>query len=173
MSEQPNVCVIPTIHNADVYRTDNVPFVAINFSSDNIYLPIGEVMGFIQCQSLDVYEIVTKTSTEPSSAILDKGYDTGESDIEHELEVLLKIDEKKCITSPADIAVDREVNLQEAEVTKEQQEAFKKLCDGYRDIFSVGSGYIGKTQLLEMEIDTGDSPPITQKHYTLLLKHAT
>ena len=26
--------------------------------------------------------------------------------------------------------------------------------------------------LLEMEIDTGDSPPITQKPYTLPLKHA-
>ena len=31
---------------------------------------------------------------------------------------------------------------------------------------------IGKTPLVEMEIDTGDSPPITQKPYTLPLKHA-
>ena len=31
---------------------------------------------------------------------------------------------------------------------------------------------IGKTPLIEMEIDTGDSPPITQKPYTLPLKHA-
>ena len=30
-----------------------------------------------------------------------------------------------------------------------------------------------KTLLIEMEIDTGDSPPITQKPYTLPLKHAT
>ena len=36
----------------------------------------------------------------------------------------------------------------------------------------VDSGNIGKTPLLEMEIDTGDSPPITQKPYTLDLKHA-
>ena len=35
------------------------------------------------------------------------------------------------------------------------------------------SSDIGKTPLLEMEIDTGDSPPITQKSYTLPLKHAT
>ena len=32
---------------------------------------------------------------------------------------------------------------------------------------------IGKTPLIEMEIDTGDSPPITKKPYTLPLKHAT
>ena len=42
----------------------------------------------------------------------------------------------------------------------------------YKDIFSVDSSNIGKTPLLEMEVDTGDSPPITQKPYTLHLKHA-
>ena len=35
------------------------------------------------------------------------------------------------------------------------------------------SSDIGKTPLIEMEIDTGDSPPITQRPYTLPLKHAT
>ena len=39
------------------------------------------------------------------------------------------------------------------------------------DIFSTESGDIGKTPLLEVEIDTGDSLPITQKPYTLPLKH--
>ena len=117
-------------------------------------------------------EIVTRTSIEPSSVILDEGYDTGESEIEHELEVPLRPDEKKFITSPADIYVHRKVDLQDAEVTKKQQEAFKELCDEYRDIFSVNSGDIGKTPLLEMEIDTGDSPQITQKPYTLPLKYA-
>ena len=31
-----------------------------------------------------------------------------------------------------------------------------------KDIFSIHSSDIGKTPLIEMEIDTGDSPPITQ-----------
>ena len=62
----------------------------------------------------------------------------------------------------------RKVDLQDAEVTEEQQEAFKELCNEYRDIFSVDSGDIGKTPLLEMEISAGYSPPITQKPYTLL-----
>ena len=52
------------------------------------------------------------------------------------------------------------------------QNAFKKLCNEFKDIFSVDSSDIGKTPLVEMEIDTGDSPPITQKPYTLPLKHA-
>ena len=42
-----------------------------------------------------------------------------------------------------------------------------------KDIFSIDSSAIGKTPLIEMEIDTGDSLPITQKPYTLPLKHAT
>ena len=40
------------------------------------------------------------------------------------------------------------------------------------DIFSLDSGDIENTQLLEMEIDTGDSPPVTHKPYTLPLQHA-
>ena len=119
MNEHPNLCIIPTIHKVEVYKPDNVPFVAITFLSDNIYLPKGEVMGFLHCQSLDLSEIVTRTSIEPSSFILDEGYNTGESEIEHELEVPLRPDEKKFITSPADIDVHRKVDLQDAEATKE------------------------------------------------------
>ena len=48
----------------------------------------------------------------------------------------------------------------------------KELCSEFKDIFSIDSSDIGKTPLIEMEIDTGDSPPITQKPYTLPLKHA-
>ena len=47
------------------------------------------------------------------------------------------------------------------------------LCTEYKDIFSTDSSNIGKTPLIEVEINTGDSLPITQKPYTLPLKHAT
>ena len=79
--------------------------------------------------------------------------------------------EKKFITSPADIEVHRKVELQDADISDEQQQAFKDLCTEFNDIFSTDSGDIGKTPLLEVEIDTGDSLPITQKPYTLPLKH--
>ena len=80
--------------------------------------------------------------------------------------------EKKFTTSPADIEVHQKVELQDADVSEEHQNAFKELCKEFKDIFSVDSSDIGKTPLVEMEIDTGDSPPITQKPYTLPLKHA-
>ena len=64
------------------------------------------------------------------------------------------------------------MDLQDAEITREHHEAFKELCNEYKDIFSIDSSDKGKTPLIEMEIDMGDSPPITQKPYTLPLKHA-
>ena len=58
-----------------------------------------------------------------------------------------------------------------ADIADEQRKAFKDLCTEFSDIFSTDSGDIGKTPLLEVEIDTGDSLPIIQKPYTLPLKH--
>ena len=43
-----------------------MPLVVINFLADDIFLLKGEIMGFMQDQSLDISEIVTETSTEPS-----------------------------------------------------------------------------------------------------------
>ena len=123
-------------------------------------------------QSLDISEITTETSTEPSPILLEEDNDI-EGLKEQKKKITLKYTEKKFITSPADIDVHRKVDLQNADITEEQQNAFKELCDEYKEIFSTDSSDIGKTPLIEMEIDTGDSPPITQRPYTLPLKHAT
>ena len=166
----PNLCIIPMIHNVDIHKIENVPLVVINLSTDDIYLLKGEIMGFMQNQSLDISEIVTETSTEPSPIMLED--DDKEVLQEQEGEVNIKM-EKRFITSPADIEVHRKVELQDAEVTEAQQKAFTKdLCMEFNDIFSTDSGDIGRTPLLEVEIDTGDNVPITQKPYTLPLKHA-
>ena len=129
-------------------------------------------MGFMQSQSLDISEIVTETSTEPSPILLEEDNDIEELK-EQKRKIKLENTEKKLITSPTDIDVHRKVELQDAEVTEAQQNAFKELCDENKDIFSTDSSDIGKTPLIEMEIDTGDNPPITQKPYTLPLKYAT
>ena len=109
---------------------------------------------------------------EPSPILLEE-----EDDIEGLQEQKRKIipenREKKFITSLVDIEVHRKVELQDVDITEVQQNAFRELCNEFRDIFSIDSSDIGKTPLIEMEIDTGDSPPITQKPYTLPLKHGT
>ena len=156
----PNVYIVPMIHNVDTYITERVPLVLINFSVDDISFLKGEIMGFLQNLSLDISKIRTETSTEPSPLIMKEDNVT---------EVLQEQGEKKFITSPADIDVHQKVELQDAEVSEEHQNAFKELCAEFKDIFSVDLSDIGKTPLVEMKIDTRDSPPITQKPYTLPL----
>ena len=80
--------------------------------------------------------------------------------------------EKKFITSPADVEVHRKVELQDADISEEHRKQFEELCEEYSDIFSKDSGDLGRTPLVIMDIDTGDSPPISQKPYNLPLKHA-
>ena len=41
----------------------------------------------------------------------------------------------------------------------------------YPKVFSLNNEDIGCTQLVTMDIDMGDSPPVCQKPYTLPLKH--
>ena len=67
----PNLCVIPMIHNVDVHQTENVSLVVINLSSNEVYLLKGETMGFMQNHSLDISEVITETSTEPSPIIFE------------------------------------------------------------------------------------------------------
>ena len=69
--EYPNLYIVPMLHNVDIYTTESVPLVLINFSVDDISPLKGEIMGFLQNQSLDVSEIRTETSTEPSPIILE------------------------------------------------------------------------------------------------------
>ena len=92
------------VHYVDIHKTENAPLVIINFLTDSIYLSKGEVMGFMQDQSLSKSEIVTKTSTEPSPILLEEDDDI-EGLPEQKRKVTSENREKKFITSPADIEV--------------------------------------------------------------------
>ena len=133
-NEYPNLYIIPMIHNVDIHKTEDVPLVVINFLKGSVYLSKGEIMGFMQSQSLDISEITTETSTEPSPILLEEDNDI-EGLEEQEKRIALGYTEKKFITSPADTDVHRKVDLQDADIMEEQQNAFKKLCDEYRHFF--------------------------------------
>ena len=76
--------------------------------------------------------------------------------------------EKMFITSPADVDTHRKVKLQDAEVLDKYKEEFEKLCEEFNDIFSRDSSDIGKTPLITMEIETGDSPWYVKGHIICL-----
>ena len=77
-------------------------------------------MGFMQNQSLDISEIVTETSTEPSPISLEEDNDIEVLQGEVE-ERISENKEKKFITSPADIEVHQKIELQDADISDQQQ----------------------------------------------------
>ena len=89
---------------------------------------------------------MTETSTEPSSLICED--DEKEVLNKQEESVVKEKVEKKFITSPADIEVHRKVELQDADISDEQRQAFKDLCTEFKDIFSTDLGDIGKNAII-------------------------
>ena len=56
-------------------------------------------------------------------------------------------------------------------ITDETRRSFEDVCNKYEKAFSKNNKDIGRMQLTEMEIDTGNSVPLAQSPYTLPLKH--
>ena len=121
--EYPNLYIIPMMHNVDIHKTEKVPLVVINFLTDNIYLLKQEIMGFMQDQSLNISKVVAETSTEPSPILLEEDDDI-EGLQEQKTKIISESGGKRFITSLADIEVHRKVELQDANVTEVQQNAF-------------------------------------------------
>ena len=64
------------------------------------------------------------------------------------------------IKSPAEVETHRKVDLKDAPIKEETKGKFNDLCDQFDSIISKDKGDIGKTLLVEMDIDTGNSPPL-------------
>ena len=75
------------------------------------------------------------------------------------------------ICSPAEVSKYRKVKLRSKPIEEDIAQRFYKLCDHFPEVFSKNSDDIRRTNLITMDIDTGDHPPICQKPYTLALKH--
>ena len=75
------------------------------------------------------------------------------------------------LISPGDIYPKRKVELEDADIKEATRVSFEALCEQQHEAFSKNNKDIGRTQLIEMEIDTGDSLPVAQSPYTSPLKH--
>ena len=65
----------------------------------------------------------------------------------------------------------RACKMKDHDISEDTRRKFKELKVQFPKVFSLNNEDIGHTQLVTMDIDTGDSPPICQKPYTLPLKH--
>ena len=75
------------------------------------------------------------------------------------------------ICSLADVPGPHKVQLQDKDIATDIRQKFEELCEEYGEAFSKNNENIGRTKLVKMDIDTGDSPPVSSRPYTLPLKH--
>ena len=75
------------------------------------------------------------------------------------------------ICSPAEVKYHRRVELKDHNASADMKKQFEELCSQFPEVFSTNNEDIGHTNLITMDIDTGDSPPSAKKPYTLPLKH--
>ena len=175
LSANPNICTYPMIPDLKDREPNAVtPFVIVNFSHhEHLHLPKDHVVAFAEkdCKEGEVLEIYTMEQLEkdlPRNWIPERKRQGKLSEF-FENPFMQKDDD--FLKSPAEAPVHRKVLLEDKIISLRTQEAFDKLCEKYDNIISKNSGDIGKTMLVEMEIDTGNHPPIASKPYTLPLKH--
>ena len=141
-----------------------VPYCIYNLSYEHhSYIPKGKVVAFAEKEESEneVFDVEEITSVEwyRNWVPKKKGF----------LPVPPKSD---FICSPAEVSAHRKVKLQSKPVMEDTIQQFEELCERFPEVFSKNSEDIGRTNLITMDIDTGDHPPpICQKPYTLALKH--
>ena len=100
-----------------------------------------------------------------------KEENTSSTQADSEWSDINEVIESDFLISPGDIYPNCKVELQDAPITDETRKTFENICDKHQEAFSKNNKDIGRTQLIEMEIDTRSSVPLAQSPYTLPLKH--
>ena len=165
--EYPHLIMYPLLHQANIYGDMKVPICIINFSDEDAQLYPDKKLGTFQEKKLNLKDLQTNTSYE-SICEVEEGE---EASIFRELAYEDKITEGKVIISPADIYPRVKPELKDADIIPEWKQKFEGLYEKYRKVFSMDSADIGKTPIIQIEIDTGDNPPVSQRPYSLALKH--
>ena len=182
----PNLITLPIIHKTDTEKRENVPYLLINLANDDEHILKGEEIAIMEQLMVNSNQIQKEENNPETKEQLKSNLKVRKSEIHFEEEVNYMDEElvmeacesdeedeveKKFIISPADVETQRKVKLQDADITEIDKARFRNLCNEFEDIFSKSSEDIGHTPLVTMDIDTGDSPPVCQKPYSLPLKH--
>ena len=146
--------------NTEGKSCGTIPYMVVNLDyNDPVYIckdtPIAYIHDEeISCEYLEVNEIVESTQG-----------------INWQPPCKCKIVNSDLVYSPAQITEHQKVELKDDNASKEMKQWFEELKAKYLEVFSINNEDIGQTQLVTMDIDMGDSPPVCQKPYTLPLKH--
>ena len=168
----------PNIHVARSYINNPkeslapycIPFAFTNLSIHSQYLGKDKVVSFAQPTAEDV-EVHALADHDELTEMMrgSQNHIPRKQQAKYKLPIIPL--DNAFITSPADVPGPRKVDLQDADITPSTRSAFDALCEKYPKVFSKGNEDIGRTQLVTMDIDMGDSPPVSSRRYTLALKH--
>ena len=157
----PNLYMEPMqMNNSENKSYDTIPYMLINLGDvDTIYIGRDTLIAYIKgedasCEYLEVNEIIEDVwgiNWQPPRT--------------------RKMVTSDLVYSLAQVTEHRCVELKDHDISEDTRRKFEELKVQFPKVFSLNNEDIGHTQLVTMDIDTGDSPPICQKPYTLPLKH--
>ena len=157
----PNLYMEPMqMNNSENKSYDTIPYMLINLGDvDTIYIGRDMLMAYIKsadagCEYLEVNEIIEDIQG-----------------INWQPPHTHKMVTSDLVYSPAQVTEHRCVELKDQSISEDTKRKFKELKEQYQKVFSLSNEDIGCTQLVTIDIDMGDSPPVCQKPYTLPLKH--
>ena len=154
------------IRNEDMWIVSNetreetkkvcIPYCIFNLSYVNHnYIPKGRVVAFAEKEKEEENEIFEVEDL--------KGQEEYRNWVLKSKGTLPVPSKSDFICSPAEVSKHRKVKLKSKPVEEDTAQRFEELCDCFPEIFSKNSEDIGKTNLITMDIDTGDHPLICQK----------
>ena len=145
VNDHPNLIMFPMLHHTTVNGEIEVPVCLINLEGSPVKIKDKRIIGLMREEKVGEERITTETAYESVCEI----EDIKQASLFHELNCKGELQQGGFIVSPADVATRVKPKLKDAEVPEEWKEKFQQL----------------------MEIDTGDNPPISQRPYSLALKH--
>ena len=145
-----------------------IPLTIFNLSKvDHLYIGRDTVDAFADKPAVDIYHVEI-ASDEKIKEHLAKPRNW----VPQHHETLSEIPSNTAfICSPADVPGHHKVHLQDKEILAEICQRFEELCEEYGEAFSKHNEDIGRTKLVKIDIDTGDSPPISSRPYIIPLRH--
>ena len=157
----PNIYMeLMQMDNTEGKSHDTIPYMIINLDyNDLVYICKDTPIAYIHeedvsCEYLEINEIVESMQ--------------GINWVPLSKCKIVKFD---LVYSPAQITEHQKVELKDHNASKETKQQFEELKAKYPEVFSINNEDIACTQMVTMDIDMGDSPPVCQKPYTLPLKH--
>ena len=135
----------------------HVPYCIFNLSYEHhSYIPKGSIFAFAEKENGEENEVFEVEEI------------SGKEEYRNWVPIPPKSD---FICSPAEVSAHRKVKLKSKSIAEDTAQKFEELCECFPDVFSKNSKDIRRTNLITMDISTGDHPLICQKPYTLALKH--